>query len=89
MPKWLHVFDGVRGAAAGGVKPRALHQREPSQQGEAGRAAAAPSGGGSRGSRLGVQIPDGAREGKYDGARLLSVVPSERNRGNGHKQEIT
>lgn len=81
--RWSERCSGRRGEA------QSPSPAGPSQQGEAGRAAAAPAGGGSRGSHLGVQIPDGAREGKYDGARLLSVVPSERNRGNGHKQEIT
>lgn len=74
---------------SGRVKRRALHQWEPSLQGRAGRAGAGPSGGGLRGSLPCVQIPHGAREGKYDGAILLSGVPSERSRGNRHKQEIT
>lgn len=79
---------GAARAAAGRAKHAALHQREPSLLGEAGRAGAAPSGEGLRGSHPCVQIPGGAMEGKYDGARRLSLVPMERNRGNGHKQHI-
>lgn len=77
------------GRAAAGRKHTALHQWEPSLQGEAGRAGTGPSGEGLRGSHPCIEIPGGARDGKHEGARLFSVVPSERNRGNGHKQEIT
>ena len=86
--KWLRVLEAVRGAGARRAKLVALHQREPSLQGEARRAGAGPSGEGLRGSHPCVQIPDGVREGKYGGARLLSAVPSEGSRGNGHKQGI-
>ena len=64
-------MDAVRGAdagraAAGRVKHTARHQWEPSLQGEAGRAGAGLPGEGLRGSHPCVQIPDGARESKYD-----------------------
>lgn len=82
----------MRGAGAGRAAARkhmALHQWELSLQGEAGRAGVGPSGEGLRGSHPCVQIPGGARVGKHEGASLPSVVPSERNRGSGNKQEIT
>lgn len=89
----LHIFDAVKGVVAGRARARRVEPTLPppvgqSLPGELGRPGGqGPAGQGLRGSHPCMQIPQGAREDKYDGHRLLSVLPSEINRA--HRQEIT
>lgn len=91
LPTYLHVFGAGKGVAAGraeleGQSPQPCSSRSITAGRAWGHWGTGTSWTGLEGFSSTIQIPQGAREGKYDGSRLLSVVPSEINRG--HRQGI-